>query len=241
MSDLTLALLGKTRPQRATRWRSKMEKITRLLVSKYGTPSLGNLRDPVEELFYIALSAKTSERNYKAAYMQLRRRFRDLVALSKGSLPEIYMCIGMAGLGKKRAKYIKEIASRLLQDFGARPTNGLRKLSADNAYTYLRTLPGIGPKSALCVMMYSLGFDVFPADAHANRVLGRIGVITSGAKHYEAQSVLPAFVPNGCSKRLHVALIIHGRRVCKARLPRCKECSILQLCATGRTNIRGQR
>ncbi len=240
MSDLTLSLLGKKRPRRATRWVPRMEEIARLLVSKYGTPSLGNFRDPVEELFYIVLSAKTSEAHYRAAHTRLRRRFRNLVALSKASLPEIYKCIRMAGLGKKRTKQIKEIASRLLRDWGIRPANSLRRLPAEDAYAYLRSLPGIGPKSALCVMMYSLGFDVFPVDTHANRVLSRIGAINGGAKHYEAQNLLPGFVPNGYSKQLHVALIVHGRRVCKAGSPHCEKCLISDLCDHGISRMRGK-
>lgn len=71
---------------------------------------------------------------------------------------------------------------------------------AEEAYIYLRSLPGVGLKSALCVMMYSLGLDVFPVDARVHRVLCRVGLINRGAKHYDAQAMLPGFVRPGRSK-----------------------------------------
>ena len=220
-----------------------MRKLTDLLVAEYGTPSLGNFRDPVKEIFYIVLSARTTESLYKQAHKRLSRRFPSLEAIANARVTELRNCVATAGLGKKRAVQVKAIASKLLADFGPRPASKLRRLSAEDAYAALRSLPGVGPKSALCVMMYSLGFDVFPVDVHARRVLGRVGLIGPGTKHYHAQDVLPGFVPPERSKELHVALVVHGRRICKPRAPHCDDCPITHLCATGskRTHYRMSR
>jgi endonuclease III len=137
-------------------------------------------------------------------------------------------------LGKKRALQLKAIASRLRIDLGNSPAKRLRTLSAEDAYQYLRTLPGVGPKSALCVMMYSLDFDVFPVDVHARRIFERIGLARGRLKHYQAQEQFPGFVPEGMSKELHVALILHGRKICMPRVPDCANCLIATLCKTGR-------
>jgi endonuclease III len=234
MSNLTLALLGRKPSRQVKRWQTKIQKVTDLLVAEYGTPSLGNFRDPVKEIFYIVLSARTTESLYKEAHKRLSREFLNLEAIANAPVAKLRKCVATAGLGKKRAVQIKAIASKLLSDFGTRPAGKLRRLSAEEAYAYLRSLPGVGPKSALCVMMYSLGFDVFPVDAHAHRVLCRIGLIKPGAKHYHAQGVLPGFVPPGSSKELHVALIVHGRQICEPKVPLCNECAIRMFCNTGR-------
>jgi len=232
MSELTLALLQRPRPRRANRWHARLQEVTDLLVAEYGTPSLGNFADPVKEIFYIVLSAKTTEALYRDAHRRLWTRIRTLSAIAAAPLSEIHECVGNAGLGGKRSAQIKQIASRLIENFGSRPGPRLRKLSAEEVYAYLRSLPGIGPKSAFCVMMYSLGFDVFPVDAHVQRVLHRIGIPQNGAKHYHAQEQLPAFIPEGRSRELHVALVLHGRAVCKPISPLCSLCPISTLCST---------
>lgn len=233
MSQLTLELLRRKPPRKARKWHERVTEVTDLLVAAYGSPTLGNFRDPVKEIFYIVLSAKTTEALYKKAHKRLWARFPTLDALADARAAEIRACVAAAGLGRKRAVQLKSIASRLRADFGLQPARKLRRLSAQDAYTYLRSLPGVGPKSALCVMMYSLDFDVFPVDAHAHRVLQRLGAIKSGSKHYHAQDLLPAFVPPGRSKELHVALVIHGRVVCKSQSPQCTNCLVAQLCSTG--------
>lgn len=217
---------------RARNWTNRIQEITSLLVAEYGTPNLGNFRDPVKEILYIVLSARTTEQLYKAAYKQLRKRFPTLVEISNASISELRECIDIAGLGSKRSAQLREIAIRLIEDFGKRPGYALKKLPEDEVYTYLKNLPGVGPKSALCVMMYSMDFDVFPVDVHAHRIMSRIGVIPRGTKYYKAQSVLPGYVPDR-SKELHVALVLHGRRLCKPRIADCAHCPVVELCDTG--------
>ncbi len=236
MSDLTLSLLQQKPSRLVKQWRPRMAKITDLLVAEHGTPSLGNFRDPVKEIFYIVLSARTTESLYKQAHKRLWSQFPSLEAIAQAPLARLRSCVATAGLGKKRAAQIKAIASKLLSEFGLRPAIKLRRLSAEEAYAALQSLPGVGPKSALCVMMYSLGFDVFPVDAHAHRVLCRIGLIGAGAKHYRAQEMLPGFVPPERSKELHVALVVHGRRICKPRAPQCACCAIQLLCKYGKSH-----
>ena len=164
-------------------------------------------------------------------------RFPDLKALSRAPLQEIRECIDSGGLGRKRSRQIKAVALRLSQDFRSSAARGLRSLSAVDAYQYLCSLPGVGPKSALCIMMYSLDFDVFPVDTHIRRIFHRLGLTPPGLRHYQAQDLLPRFVPNGMSKRLHVALVIHGRAICTPRSPDCENCTIRALCKTGQLSL----
>lgn len=230
MSDLTVALLQQPRRRRTHRWHTRMQEITDLLVEEHGTPTLGNYADPIKEIFYIALSARTTEKLYQNAHKQLWKRFPTLKAIANAPISDLREVVAGAGLGTKRSSQIKAIAAQLLEDFGPRTRSRLRQLSAEDAFAYLCHLPGLGPKSALCVMMYSLGFDVFPVDSHAQRILTRIGLPLLGDKHYHAQQQLPAYIPKGRSKELHVALVSHGRAICRSRLPKCASCSLSSIC-----------
>lgn len=233
MSQLTAALLGGRKPRRSVKRTALLGKVADRLVKAYGRPTLGNYRDPVKEIFFIVLSARTSEVLYKRAYRKLFHRFGTISELADARISEVTRCIQGAGLGRKRSRQVVAIARQLIADFGPRPQRKLRSMSADDAYTYLIGLPGLGPKSALCVMMYSLDFDVFPVDANVQRIAERLGTIRRNAKHYQAQRRLPKHAPQGRSRELHVGMVVHGRVVCLPRQPVCEECVLLDLCLTG--------
>lgn len=237
MSGLTSQLLGQRKCRGDARWPSILDEVTNRLVKQYGRPDLGNFRDPVKEIFYILLSARTSEVLYQRAHKRLFERFPTIASLSLAGEKEVLQCIGDAGLGGKRASQIPLTAMKLLTDFGPNPEGGLRALSANAAFRYLTALPGLGPKSALCVMMWSLDFDVFPVDVNVQRILERIGVIRKNAKHYQAQQRLPKYIPAGRSLDLHSAMMVHGREVCSPRLPKCGNCVIVDLCNTGKKTL----
>lgn len=234
MSQSTLELLGRS-PGRVSAGRvAAISELTDRLVACYGNPSLGNFRDPVKEIFYIVLSARTSEALYQRAFRRLFARFPRLDLLANASLRQVRGCVAVAGFGFKRARQVLAIARKLVADFGNGAGRQLRKMSAAEAYSYLTHLPGIGPKSALCVMMCSLDADVFPVDANVQRVLARVGILKAGLKHYQAQNLAPRYVPSGRCKELHVGLIELGRKVCLPARPRCAECVLNDMCRHGR-------
>ena len=101
MSTDTLALLGRPQPRPTRSWGRRMQRITDLLVTEYGTPSLGNFRDPIKEIFYIVLSAKTTETLYRKAHKRLWSRFATLEEIARASVSQIRACVASAGLGKK--------------------------------------------------------------------------------------------------------------------------------------------
>lgn len=241
MSELTLELLRrKPAIPRRRMWRERFTEIADRLVSAYGVPTLGNLDDPVQEIFYIVLSAKTTDSQYRRTHALLMESFSSLTALASAPIVEVVRCIVGGGLSNKKASQVKRIAARLTADLGANPATGLRQMSAREVFDYLTGLPGIGPKSALCVMMCSLNFDVFPVDANVSRIATRIGVVRGGLKHYDYTQVLPAAVPTGRGKELHVGLVVHGRTVCLPRKPLCASCFLSDLCNFGKRRLRGK-
>ena len=239
MSRLTATLLNAPNPRRSI-WPARFRRVADLLVESYGVPRLGNYLDPVREIFYILLSAKTTDSQYRRTYRQLSTRFRSLSEMSRASAKEILGCIASGGLANKRAGQIKRTATALLalgDDAGTR----LREMSAPEAFDFLTHLPGMGPKSAFCVMMYSLKVDVFPVDVNVQRIAERMGAIPRRLKHYQAQKRLPALIPAGRSRELHIAMVAHGREVCLPRSPKCGECCIRELCRHGRATLAAKR
>jgi endonuclease III len=241
MSDLSLYNESSGSGNTTRAWRRKFARIAVRLVEEHGLPDLGNLVDPVEEIFYILLSAKTTEVLYQKAYSRLKAAFPDLPSLARARLSRVGACIRCAGLVNKRAGQIIRTAKRLLNDLSPDPAGRLRAMSETEVYDYLTSLAGVGPKSAFCVMMMSLGKDVFPVDVNVQRVAQRLGALPHGLKHYEAQKALPALIPRGKSRELHIGLLVHGRRVCLPRKPRCKECAISRMCAYAKRKARTEK
>lgn len=239
MSKLTVELLS-SRLRTRSRWRERFNVIADRLVAAHGVPSLGNFLDPVREIFYIVLSARTTDAQYRRTYRALRRRFPNLTDLAAAKDRDVIPCIVGGGLANKRASQVRRIAARLVAELGKAPAKRLREMAAYEVYEFLTGLPGMGPKSALCVMMYSLGFDAFPVDVNVQRIASRIGALPSRLKHYQAQNRLPGLIPSGRSKELHIGMVVHGRTVCLPRSPRCHDCVIQDLCNFGKRRARKQ-
>ena len=241
MSALTVSLLGGGRSRsRLRKWPKRFAEIANRLVAAYGTPTLGNHDDPVREIFYIVLSAKTTDAQYRRTHAALMARFPTLADLSGASVEEIAECIAGGGLANKKAAQLGQMAAKLL-DLGDDPASSLRAMPAASVYSFLTGLPGVGPKSALCIMMCSLSFDVFPVDVNVSRIASRLGAVASGLKHYDYQKLLPPMIPVGRSKELHVGMVVHGRSVCLPKKPRCSSCQLVDLCSLGRHRVRQEQ
>jgi len=233
MSTATASLLGVRRRGRSP-WVARFVEISHRLDARHGVPSLGNFRDPVKEILYILLSAKTTDAQYRFTHRKLMAAFPTLAELADARVRDERRCIESGGLAGRRAGQVVRIARAVAAECGARPARFLRSLAARGAYDFLLSLPGVGPKSAFCVMMYSLDFDVFAVDVNVQRIAERLGAIRRGLTHHQAQQRLAAVTPDGHGKPLHVAMVVHGRTVCLPRKPRCGECCLADLCAVGR-------
>ena len=237
MSRLTAELLG-LRVRSRSPWRDRFAVVSDRLVEEYGVPTLGNFRNPVKEIFYILLSAKTADAQYRVTHRRLLERFPTLTNLAKARIPSVKKCIETGGLAATRAKHIIRLAKMLIAAGGKNPARFLRSLDSRAAFEFLLSLPGVGPKSAFCVMMYSLDWDVFPMDANVQRIAARMGAIPYGLNHVEGQRELARLTPDGRSRELHIVLVVHGRVTCVPRNPKCERCPVIDLCAFGKKRKR---
>lgn len=200
------------------------------LEQRYGTPRLGNKRHPVSELVFIILSARTRGRHHEKVYRELRRRYPTWEAVRDAPMRDIARVIRDAGLSRVKARQIKSLLSRLIADFGSLSPRPLRRMTTGALEAYLADLPGVGLKTARCVMMYSLDRTVFPVDTHCMRLFVNLGLIGGRMRFEYAQDLLQDAVPVDIRKTLHVNTVAHGRETCVPRHERCGQCVIADMC-----------
>lgn len=206
-----------------------LRKADRLLAARYGTPRLGNKRHPISELVYIILSARTRGFEHEAFYRRLRSSFPTWEAVRDARESAIERVIHDAGLSRIKARQIKALLWRFTADFGNLTGRALREMDDTALEAYLTSLPGVGVKTARCVMLYSLRRVVFPVDVHCMRLFQNLGLIGRQMRYELAQDPLQAIVPADIRYSLHVNAVAHGRAICTSH-PRCSECPIRSLC-----------
>jgi endonuclease-3 len=98
------------------------------------------------------------------------------------------------------------------------------------ALAYLKSLKGVGPKTAACVLLFSFGRPVMPVDTHIFRVTKRLGLVGRTVSIEEAHEALTKLVPKHLIYDFHLGIIEHGRRTCKAQNPGCGFCVLFNMC-----------
>ena len=142
--------------------------------------------------------------------------------------------IRSGGIAEVKARRIQAILGEVKRREGSLDLSRLARLSDDQATEYLCSLPGVGPKTAACVLAFSLGRRAFPVDTHVYRVSTRLGLIDSKSTAEQAHRSLAELIPPEIRYEFHVRLVRHGREVCKPAAPLCSECVLFDLCEAGR-------
>ena len=219
---------------------SFIREVARILSVLHGTPSLGNKKDPIDELVYIILARKTREGAYQETYEKLKRAFPSWDLLLSAHRRRVEKLIYSGGLAAKKTDSLFGALARLKETFGTCTLDPVSDWSDAELCQFLCSLPEIEKKSAYCIMMYSLDRQVFPVDTHVGRVLTRLGLYRElgldleGLDHKQLQNVLAELIPPSLRYSLHVNLLVHGREVCTAQRPKCVQCELRNFCATYR-------
>lgn len=210
--------------------RRRLRAIRDRLREAYGKPIQREHRAPVDELILTVLSQNTNDRNRDVAYGRLRARFESWAEVRDAPVAAVEDAIRPGGLAPTKAVRIQEI----LRALGDDDLMELADEPLERARARLTDLPGVGRKTAACVLMFAFGRPDIPVDTHVFRVGTRLGLFRPGAALEEAHDELLRMVDPGDAYEVHVSLIRHGRRICTARNPRCLECPLLSLCPFGR-------
>ncbi|MBI2860921.1 MAG: endonuclease III [Chloroflexi bacterium] len=211
--------------------REKVRRIIELLKKQHGAPPSRPGNDPVSVLVQTILSQNTTDINSGEAFLQLRADFPAWEDVAGADIEAIAGSIRRGGLGVIKAGRIRQALHEIARQRGRIELDFLKGLPPEAAEQWLVKLPGVGLKTARCVLLFSLEMPALPVDTHILRVSRRLGLLRPGASPDEAHRVLSGLVPPEDVYAFHMLTIEHGRNICQARRPRCQECLLRELCA----------
>ncbi len=239
------AVYRKPAPRRVRAIRDRLRLI-------YGVPLAEPHGQPIAELVLTVLSQSTNDRNRDVAYLALRERFPSgqprarHPASPERAAPEsscwqevrdapvdaIEEAIRPGGISKVKSARIKSILRAITDTAPNRELSldWLSECGVPEAQRYLCSLPGVGRKTAACVLLFALGLRDVPVDTHVSRVGTRLGLFAPGAPFVELHDAMLALTPAGEELELHLNLLRHGRRTCYARRPNCAGCALRRMC-----------
>ncbi len=208
---------------------------------------------PLAELVLTVLSQSTNDRNRDVAYLRLRARLGRagidfFEAVRDAPLEAVEEAIRPGGISRVKSERIQRILRAISDDrseigrgdrVGGPPVelslDWLARAPPERGRDYLTDLPGVGRKTAACVLLFAYGLREVPVDTHVSRVGMRLGLLRSGAPFADRSKIdqhdqMLALTPPGEELELHVNLLRHGRRTCHARSPGCRECALVRMC-----------
>lgn len=218
---------------------ARLARLYNLLIATYGEPQNEPDFDPVGGLIGTILSQHTSDINSERAYKQLVATFTSWEEVRDAPTYKVAETILSGGLANIKARRIQDVLHELTEMQAqrgdtralARALDELPHMQPEEAWRSLRKLPGVGPKTAACVLMFNLDLPVMPVDTHVHRVCQRLGLIGPKVSADQAHDILAKHIPPQWVYPLHVNLIRHGRQVCHAQRPACDKCTLYSECA----------
>src|SRR3954467_9096522 len=192
----------------------------------YGQPVNEPHGHPIAELIKTVLSQHTNDRNRDRAFAALRERFPSWEEVRDAPVDELEDAIRPGGLAKQKAPRIQAI----LEQLGDPPDlDWTERAPREQSLEFLLGLPGVGRKTAACVLIFTWGIPEIPVDVHVHRVGGRLGLFPEKASFERAHDEMMAIVPPADAHEFHVNLIRPCRTVCRPT-PRCGERALRRMC-----------
>lgn len=213
--------------------RRRLLAIRNRLRKAYGRPEPRPHGAPVDELVLTVLSQNTNDRNRDVAYHRLRARFAGWEQARQAGPAEIEDAIRPGGLAPTKSVRIE----RILDALDADDLAWLAAAPVEEGRDFLVSLPGVGRKTAACVLLFSYGLHDVPVDTHVHRVGVRLGLFGEKDSLEACHDELNRLTGPDDGYEVHMALIRHGRRTCTARNPSCRECPLLDLCRFGSARV----
>jgi endonuclease III len=212
--------------------RDRVARLRERLRDVYGVPIAPPHEDPLAELVLTVLSQSTNDRNRDVAFLRLRERFDTWEAVRDAPVPEVEEAIRPGGISKVKSQRIHDILVSI-EDTNQRDGLDLAWMQdapVPESRDFLCALPGVGRKTAACVLLFAYGLRDIPVDTHVSRVGMRLHLLRPGAPFEELHDAMLALTPPGAELEFHINLLRHGRRTCHSQRPACGGCAIRRQC-----------
>lgn len=218
--------------------RAHVHEVARRLDEAYGPRPWARHHPPVDELVTTVLSQSTTDANQHRAFAALRAAFPTWEGVRRAPTADVEAAIRVAGLGTQKAPRIQAILDIVAEEPRGADLEWLGGVPLEEAMGFLTSLPGVGPKTAACVLLFSFGRPVMPVDTHVHRIALRTRMVPPRTDPTGALGRLTRLVPPQAMYGTHMRLVAHGRALCRSRAPRCGRCPLLDLCPAGRAHER---
>ena len=209
----------------------RAETVLRILRETFAMPQwTEGKRDPFETLIVTIISQNTADRNTARAFEHLSNRFEiKPEVLANAETSSIEEALKTAGLYRSKAKIIKQVSHIILEKFHG-SVQPILALPFEEARKTFIEMPGVGPKTADVVLLFSRGNATIPVDTHVNCVSKRLGFAPANGDYEAVRASLQTLYDPSDYLAVHVLLISHGRRYCRARHPLCEQCPVNTYC-----------
>lgn len=198
---------------------AKIDRIIKRLHKRYKIRRLNN-SDPYRVLIRTILSQRTRDENTDEASKSLFSRYKTARDIANADLEDIQGLIKKAGFFRVKAKRIKEISKIIQNRYNGIVPDDIKKLLE---------LPGVGRKTANCVLVYGFKKEAIPVDVHVNRISNRIGLVNTKSPE-ETEKELAKTLPKKYWLDINELFVRFGQDVCRPIGPKCDECPISDLC-----------
>ncbi len=176
--------------------------------------------DPFKILIGTILSARTRDEITTKVIKSLFSEFKNPDELSKANLKDLKKVIQKIGFYNVKAARIKEVSQKLIENYNGKVPSNLDDLL---------TLPGVGRKTANCVLVYGFKKPAIPVDIHVHRISNRIGIVNT-KKPEETEMVLQKSVERKHWTRINETFVTYGQNICLPKNPKCKICHLTKIC-----------
>ncbi len=204
--------------------------ILKSLKKEYSLKTNRSHGDGISELILTILSQNTADRNSGQAFANLLTQFNSWDQVLHADTRQIKKQIQIGGMSNTKSKTIKKVLNIVKEQNTNYDLSFLKKMKRKDALDWLINLPGVGSKTASCVLLFAYGIPFIPVDTHVERIAKRIGLVKNKLNYNEVQNELEFMMKKKDYGLFHLSFIEHGRKICNAKKPICSKCPIDKLC-----------
>lgn len=177
-------------------------------------------QDPFKILISTILSARTRDANTRIATEKLFAKYNTPKTIAEANIEEIEQLVKSSGFYKVKAARIKEVSQVLIEKY---------KSKVPDNYEELISLPGVGSKTANCVLVYAFKVPAIPVDTHVHRISNRIGWVKTN-NPLKTEKALKTTIPKELWLKLNRLFVRFGQQICLPIRPKCEICLINDTC-----------